>query len=164
MKVRFEKIEDFCSENFRAYTVFLNNEGLSEFEKFFSKDDLYESHRDEMEILLSEMEDMKEYSAESRQFKNEKDFHCLPRVFKEIKEANKNDFGIRLYCLFIRPSLVVFFNGDIKTVKGSAQECPQVGPHFKNAENIVRIIETAHKHGFLDYDSDNPFEYFDQEY
>lgn len=46
---------------------------------------------------------------------------------------------LRLYCLRVKDSVVVLFNGGIKTRK-NAKDCPNVGPHIRQANRITQKI------------------------
>ena len=65
------------------------------------------------------------------------------------KKAN----NLRLYCLRANESVVFLFNGDIKT-KRKAQDCLNVKPHFKLANTLTALIDTAFRDKELVWNED----------
>lgn len=67
-------------------------------------------------------------------------------VYVEYSEATKNDENtpnnLRLYCFRANESVVFLFNGDVKT-KQYPQECDNVRPHFKIANQLSNILDQA---------------------
>lgn len=56
---------------------------------------------------------------------------------------------MRLYCMVANDHVVILFNGDIKTDGiNDANDCPVVGPYFKQANRLTRILQQH----FLDGD------------
>lgn len=56
---------------------------------------------------------------------------------------------MRLYCMVANDHVVILFNGDIKTGGiNDANDCPVVGPYFKQANRLTRILQQH----FLDGD------------
>lgn len=49
---------------------------------------------------------------------------------------------LRLYCMRANDHVVFLFNGDIKTAD-KAQNCEQVKPHFKLANKLTELIDSA---------------------
>lgn len=58
---------------------------------------------------------------------------------------------LRLYCLHLSEGVVILFNGEEKT-KGpiKAQDCPVVGPYFKQANRLARVLGKARSSGDID--------------
>ncbi|MGB5819828.1 MAG: hypothetical protein WBG90_10120 [Saonia sp.] len=52
--------------------------------------------------------------------------------------------NLRLYCYRLNKYVVILFSGGIKTAK-YAQDCPNVNSHFKLANRLTKIIDTAIK-------------------
>lgn len=62
--------------------------------------------------------------------------------FTELGKKKANN--LRLYCLRANEHVVFLFNGDIKTAN-TAQGCPNVKEHFKQANQLTKIIDAAFK-------------------
>lgn len=71
--------------------------------------------------------------------------------------------NLRLYCYRLGDNVVFLFNGDIKTAE-TAQECDNVRPHFKLANELTNVLDKAIGNGFklnkdyTDLEIDNDFE------
>lgn len=67
-------------------------------------------------------------------------------VYIEFSEVTNNDENIpnnlRLYCFRASESVVFLFNGDLKT-KDKAQDCDNVRPHFKMANQLSKLLDQA---------------------
>lgn len=49
---------------------------------------------------------------------------------------------MRLYCMVANDHVVILFNGDIKSDGiNDANDCPVVGPYFKQANRLARILQ-----------------------
>lgn len=122
-----------------CYTIKLEDNKLSEFELFDAKS--FPDHHSEIEIVYNVLEEMQVRGAKDFYFKtNEGPADALPRVSKEIMDANKEDFGIRLYCIRLTDNLLILLNGDIKTHK-DPRECGNVKQHFKRAIAIAAKLD-----------------------
>lgn len=148
MIVLFERIDDISIGEIDFYTARIDNNDLTEFELFVEKE--FPSHKKELEILYSVIDEMKIRGAKSYYFKPEREANALPKVTQEIITANKKDFGIRLYCIRLTEKVVVLLNGDIKTEKNPVN-CPNVQQHFKNAVKIARELDRLLKEGEVNY-------------
>lgn len=140
MKAVFEIIEDYSTELVEFYTVRLEDDELTEYEKFYEKD--FPDHKEEIQIIDSIIIEIGLRGAKKYQFKHEGAADAIPFVSDEIKENNQNDWGIRLYCVRVNENVVILLNGDIKTNR-DPERCDNVKPHFRLSRRIARGIDNA---------------------
>ena len=76
------------------------------------------------------------YGAQQQYFRHEQVANALPPGFSDTVHH------LRLYCMRISENAVILFSGDVKTTR-YAQECPNVGPHFKEALRLTKKIDEA---------------------
>ncbi len=156
MIVSFEKIEEISSENIRFFTVRFDENELTQFELFLNKEFSADPHKKELEILFSSLKEMKTRGAKKFYFIEEQAANYMPVVSTGMKDKNKKDWGIRLYCIRLRDDLVILLNGDVKT-SHNPLECPNVEKHFKNALKIAKKLDQSLISREIDYNDDNPF-------
>lgn len=149
MVVRFSPIWNISTSKIRYYSARLGSNQETEYTKFRNK--RFPSHQLELEILDKVIAKMGVRGAKPHYFKPETPAHALPSVPPEVKDANKKDYGIRLYCIYISPKIVILLNGDVKTSRHSPKTCPQVRQHFINAINIATKLEQAETDNFVRY-------------
>ena len=160
MKVAIEKIHDFSTGFIQFYTIRLNYNNKTEYESFMEID--FNTHLDEIKILNAAIETIgKRMRINERYFEPERGGFALPSVSKEIKDANTNDFGIRLYCLIPNSNILILLNGGIKT-KLKPEECPNVSSHFDRMIKLKAQIDRLVRIGAIDLNSHNPFEEIDE--
>lgn len=140
MLVLFELIDDLSEGKVEFYTIKLEGKDVYEFEEFEDKD--FPDHKAELYELYNVIDEMRLRGAKKRYFKFEENAHAMPYVSNEIKESNKKDWGIRLYCIFINEGKVVLLNGDIKTHR-NPRMCELVRKHFDLARRIGTILDKA---------------------
>ena len=150
MEVEFKLIGDISTGKVQFYTVTRSGEELSEFEKFVDKD--FPEHKEEIEVLYQIIEEIGRRGAKAYYFKFEKSAHALPKVGREIINANTDDFGIRLYCIRISDELVILLNGNIKTTQ-LPQDCDNVKGHFSFANKIADQIDKLLAEGEINFSS-----------
>ncbi|SEW01400.1 hypothetical protein SAMN05428988_1259 [Chitinophaga sp. YR573] len=110
---------------------------MTEFELFDEKD--FSSHEKELELLYLAIDEMSHRGAKKYYFNNEGPAEYMPVVSASIKQENNEDFGVRLYCIWLSQSVVILMNGGIKT-KLKPEDCPNVSVHFSRALKIARLI------------------------
>lgn len=80
------------------------------------------------------------------------DFFVNEREAERFRETGQqfisSGYGLRLYCYPITRSLVVVFNGCEKT-STTAQDCPNCGMPFYQANSLSRKIKQALTDGFI---------------
>ncbi len=143
MIVGFGPIPGLSFKNVQFISAKLGKDPLSEFEKFDELELIKHQHITELQIIYATIRKIGQRGAKSFFFRHEGPAFALPgKVDQGLIESNPDDFGIRLYCGLLRPDLVLLLNGGIKT-KLNPAECPNVGPHFRNAVNLVRVLLKA---------------------
>jgi hypothetical protein len=151
--VGFEPIPGLSFKNVQFISAKLGKDPLSEFEKFDEKDFPMPQHVTERQIIYTTITKIGERGAKPFFFRHEGPAFALPgKVDQALIESNPDDFGIRLYCGLLRPDLVLLLNGDIKT-KRNPDECPKVGPHFRNAVKLVRVLLKGESGDFVRFTS-----------
>ena len=153
MIVTFHTIPELAFGQVQYISARLGDDPLLEFEKFDEKDFPLPQHITERQIIYATIRKMGERGAKAFYFRPEGPAFALPgRVDPSLIEANPNDFGIRLYCGFLRADLVLLLNGDIKT-RLNPKDCPNVGPHFRIAEKLIRVLLKAESDGLVRFTS-----------
>lgn len=160
MIVTFAKLKELSTPapTLCVYSVCLDASGKTEFEQFVELDEeLARTHEEELNLLYAAIEAMRKKGAKNHYFKQEEHAYYLPVVDTAIKEANTKDFGIRLYCCWLRPDLLILLNGGIKTQR-NPMDCPNVSNHFKTAESIGRKLDNYIQSGMLDLSKQDALE------
>ncbi len=132
------------------YSVVLENETLTLFEKFIAKHE--QTNKDKLYHIVKWIEVIgTKYGAQAYLFRPEgetADTSALPpKANKEpsyIENGKKKNNPLRLYCLRANEHVVFLFNGDLKTAQ-KAQDCPNVKKHFKLANQITKALDAAFK-------------------
>ena len=155
LEIQFVKIKELSEGVTQFYTFRIGESELTEFELFDAKE--FPDHYKELEITYNLIDQMQYREARGMFFKDESGAHALPRVTQDIKEINKVDYGLRLYCIFLTPTLVILGNGDIKT-KINPNDCANVAIHFKRIRSIARALDKALLIEDVNYGRKNPFE------
>lgn len=75
-------------------------------------------------------------------------------------DANKADFGLRLYCIHLNRELVVLLNGGIKTANNPL-DCANVKEHFLRAKKIAVAVDKAIRNRDVNLKDESPFEDFE---
>lgn len=120
------------------YTVKFEKKDVTEFDDFIRNLSALKHIEDELEILIEWLGNIAENDgALERYFRHEGKAQAIPPKGKFITiEFSEN---IRLYCLRVCESIVILFNGGIKTAD-KAQNCPNVKPHFTMANKLASKI------------------------
>jgi len=148
--VSFIKIKELSTYKVGFYTLYLEEEELTEFEKFDGTD--FTHHQEELEIIYSILKIMGLRGAKPYYFRPENGAEALPTkkdVPLHLIEANA-DQGIRLYCIRITDSIVILLNGGIKTNQ-DPKLCPNVKRHFNIAWQLSAAITRAKLAGDIDW-------------
>lgn len=140
---------EFIYQKVKFYSVTFEEE-VSEANKFFEKMEQRASEDDIVRFIAILEEIGNSRGAKERYFRKEKAFDALPPKNKEVRELELEEFepidNWRLYCLRLSDSIVILFNGDIKTAD-TAQECPNVSPFFHQATRFTKLIDEAIRDG-----------------
>jgi hypothetical protein len=132
-------IEVRAFKKVRYYTVQLDGEHLSEFSKFGKEHSMDDSIKDEFNDLIQWLKIRigDRSGAQEDFFRPERSAVALPPPVEFLKIPYKKK--LRLYCLRINDHIVVLFNGGVKTAR-TAQDCPNVSPHFYMANRFAKGI------------------------
>jgi hypothetical protein len=95
------------------------------------------------------------YGAQPQHFKNEDAAERLPPPYHQFIESDSpNDYGLRLYCIRISPSIVILLNGNRKTAL-KVKDCKNCYPHFDKSRRLARKITQAIQDGVIEIDEYN---------
>lgn len=125
------------------YTIWIDGNDNAEFRDFAIRMNLSLKNRNEFQELIVFINKIgNEYGALKRHFHHEAAADALsPPYLEHIDiESEKNDFGLRLYCMRITDSIVILFNGDRKTTK-TAQDCSNCAKYFRLAQRLAKAID-----------------------
>lgn len=145
MQSRIRVIASLSSETVKFHTLILDDKVRSEFYDF--KINMSELCFDELVLLERQLEKISknEDGAEPRFFKKENEAERIwlptPEAFNSL-EADPKDYGLRLYCVFLKHNCVVLLNGNKKQYK-EVQNCGQCFPHFVMANKIAKALYKA---------------------
>lgn len=132
-----EEVEQFDKVTY--YTIKFEDCEESEFENFLSKHRDDSTIQDEYNDLIAWIKQIGDaIGAKPQYFRQENRASALPPPsrFVEIDYLQ----NLRLYCMWVSESIIILFNGAIKT-QNAAQDCPNVKPHFDLANKLVLEIE-----------------------
>lgn len=144
LNISFEEIPELSSQTVHFYSVKLGRDPVCEFEKFDAIEFQNPTHLEELQIIYETIEQIRHRGAKGFYFHPEGPAEALPRVSKIMMERNKEDFGIRLYCIHINESSVILLNGGVKTNLDPTL-CPNVADHFNRALKIAVRLKRAIK-------------------
>lgn len=132
-----EEVEQFDKVTY--YTVRFDDRDASEFENFLSKHQDDPTINDEYNDLISWITKIgNEIGAKPTYFRQENRANALPPPSRLVEIDYLQN--LRLYCMWVSESIIILFNGAIKT-QNTAQACPNVKPHFDLANRLVLEIE-----------------------
>src|SRR5690606_26420437 len=134
-----------------------DDEQPSYFQKFVDRHQ--EENKRKLNHLLSWLQQIgKAYGAKPSLFREEREAQALPPkgvnrrpTYIEMGEPAINN--LRLYCYRLSERVVFLFDGDVKTAD-AAQDCPQVRPHFRMANQLARAINEAFKQQDIEWNDD----------
>lgn len=134
----FAFIEEF--DRFRKvafYTLLKRLSELSETDDFLQRMEIETGNSPQLRRLLRWIEFIgdRRKGAEPRFFRSEALCVALPPKRKYLEEP----MDLRLYCHLVSDSIVVLYNGGIKTAR-TAQDCPNVSRHFYNAQRWTKQL------------------------
>ena len=130
---------------------------VNEFFDFLNRIEEVEAYESDLSNLLVWLEEIGDnYGAQKRFFRSEAwvtDVQALPppRKQMELKKIEVED--LRLYCLVLNEQVVILFNGGIKTTH-KAQDCPNVGKYFKQANLLASRIDHLIRSGEIYWNQD----------
>lgn len=150
--VHIEKVKDLDFEEVEYFSVRDENLKQSEFERFLDRHMAVSEVETEFADLLAWLEHLGNEGAEERYFRHEQRAQALPPNLRYLDITYEKQ--LRLYCLRLSPRAVFLFCGGIKTTD-KAQDCPNVGQHFYNAQQFCKKIEELlrSKDVYLDHET-----------
>lgn len=131
-KYTIELVEEHDAVNF--YSIHLDEEELSELERFFEKFPVGCEYDDEIDIIIAWLDKIGENGALERYFRPEGRYGDEVGVIP-IDVGNK----LRLYCLRISDKILVFGNGGIKDAD-SWQNSGTLAPYVEMLIDTSRFI------------------------
>lgn len=143
------------------YTVKLENKLYSEFEDFINRHENDPEVEDEFQYIIDLIEQLGEVrGAKKIYFRHEQRAEALPPPSKLIEIDYTNN--LRLYCMRICDSIVILFNGGVKSKEAkTAQECSIVKPYFDQANKLVKKIDELIREREIEVDDVNQVLIFD---
>lgn len=94
------------------------------------------------------------YGAIEQHFKNEDAAERLPPPYHQfIETEDPNNYGLRLYCIRLSPSVVILLNGDRKTAR-KVSRCDNCKMHFNLAVGLAKKITQAILDGQMGIDEE----------
>lgn len=121
-----------------------------EFSDFVRRMAVDERDADELAEINRYIEQIGEhFGAYPVHFRKEDDAEGLPPPYHDfIGTDMPNDYGLRLYCIRLTPSIVILLNGDRKSAR-KVQQCGNCYKHFNLARRLSRQITSALVDGFI---------------
>ena len=136
-----ELLEEYEKVNF--YSIRMAGEELTELEAFFEKFPEGCEYDDEIDVIISWIDQIAERGALERYFRPEGKYGDGVGVIP-IDVGNK----LRLYCLRLSDKILVFGNGGIKDSK-SWQDSKTLAPYVKLLIDTSRFISSRIKDGTM---------------
>lgn len=138
-KYNIELVEEHNAVNF--YSIHLDEEELSELERFFEKFPEGCEYDEEIDIIIAWLDKIGEKGALERYFRPEGKYGDGVGVIP-IDVDNK----LRLYCLRISDKILIFGNGGLKDAD-SWQNSKTLAPYVEMLIDTSRFISTRIKDG-----------------
>lgn len=130
------------------YTIRLEDELLSETEKFISRFEFHPQYQNDFESILGLLVILgNEKGAKSRFFRDESAAQALPPEIREALRENWVQFidaGLRLFCLRLSDEVVILMNGGIKSSQKTS-DSPDLISKFRFAQQISKSIDAKIK-------------------
>ena len=145
-----ELLEEY--ENVNFYSIKLNGEELTELEIFFEKFPEGCEYDEEMDVIISWLDQIAERGAKERYFRPEGRYGDGVGVIP-IEVGNK----LRLYCLRLSDKILIFGNGGVKDSR-SWQESETLAPYVKLLMDTSRFIASRIKDGTIPAQAAKMFE------
>ena len=130
-------------ENVNFYSIRMKEEELTELEAFFEKFPVGCEYDDEIDVIVSWLDQIAERGALERYFRPEGKYGDGVGVIP-IDVGTK----VRLYCLRLSDKILVFGNGGIKDTK-TWQDSETLAPYVKLLVDTSRFISSRIKDGTI---------------
>ncbi|MBQ8969314.1 MAG: hypothetical protein IJ064_06260 [Bacteroidaceae bacterium] len=138
---RIELLEEY--ENVNFYSIRMKGEELTELEMFFEKFPEGCKYDNEVDTIISWIDQIAARGAKERYFRPEGKYGDGVGVIP-IDAGNK----LRLYCLRLSDKILVFGNGGVKDAR-SWQESETLAPYVKLLVDTSRFISSHIKDGTI---------------
>ena len=132
-------LEDYQLKKVRYYTVRYEDEEQNLFEEFLEQHYEQPELQNDVEELVYWLDKIgEEVGAFARYFRPEKKASALPPPARYLQSHNL----LRLYCHRLSDHVVILFSGGLQTQGVRfAQDCPVVGPKFREANQLAAAID-----------------------
>ena len=146
-QLQFEKVH--------FYSVMLEGKKISEFKDFSARMGKEDRDRIELAEINRYIERIGNvYGAQPVHFRDEDAAEGLPPPYHQFLQSDEaNDFGLRLYCIRLSPSVVILLNGDRKTSL-KVRDCKNCFPYFDLARGLAVKITKAILEGYIEIDEE----------
>lgn len=149
-------IEEMFLEKVNYYTVsFFEEKEYTEYEDFINRHIHIEQIEEDLIHLQLWMDIIgEEIGAKKEYFRHEGETastSALPPPRNKLAEIPVDD--LRLYCMVVSESIIILFNGGIKTEE-KAQDCPNVSFYFKQANQLTKEIDKLFVEGEIKIDNE----------
>ncbi len=138
-KYSLELVEQHPSVNF--YSIKLDEQELTELERFFEKFPIGCEYDRDIDVIIAWLDKIGETGALERHFKYEGKYGDGVMAIP-IEIGNK----VRLYCLRLSDSVLIFGNGDVKDVE-RWQDSPTLSSYVKMLMDTSRFIASRMNNG-----------------
>lgn len=158
---RIQRLNEFQFDIVKYYSILIEEDGeeheVNEFFDFLNRMEDVEELEEDLTNLMVWIEEIgDQIGAMKHLFRNESitaDVQALPPPHKQIVVHEIPVENLRLYCLVLNEHVVFLFNGGIKTTS-KAQDCPNVGPYIKLANQLAGKIEELLKDNEITWNKD----------
>ncbi|MBS1622307.1 MAG: hypothetical protein JSS80_11795 [Bacteroidetes bacterium] len=156
MIVQLIAIPELAFEKVHYYTVLFEGRPYSEFRDFIIRMSKHDRDKIELAEINRYIQQIgEEYGAHKEHFKEEDAAERLPPPYHQFIETGEpDDYGLRLYCIRLTPSVVVLLNGDRKTAL-KVHDCKNCYMHFDRARKISKKITDAITDKFIEINDDD---------
>lgn len=138
------------------YTVRWEDQELSETDKFFEKFSEDDKHRENFNQILALMELIGDKKGALPVFftRHEDEASALPPPYVQEFSLNFDGNDLRLYCVRVCKSIVVLFNGGIKSAR-TAQDSEDLTSKFREAKSFAKKIFKEIRDGMIEINESN---------
>ena len=136
-----ELLEEYERVNF--YSIRMKDAELTELEAFFEKFPAGCEYDDDIDVIISWLDQIAERGALERYFRPEGKYGDGVGVIP-VNVGNK----VRLYCLRLSDKILVFGNGGVKDAK-SCEESEALAPYVKTLMDTSRFISSRINDGTM---------------
>lgn len=149
MLIEIVPISSLRFHSVQYYTVRIEGHKTSEFRDFRDRMN-NDTDRKELNEIERYIKIIGKKGARPHHFRDEGAADGLPPPYHQFIETDDpDDYGLRLYCIRLTPSVVILLNGDRKTAL-KVKDCKNCYPHFELARKIANAIDKAILDGYIE--------------